>query len=86
MDWARILPDWFFPLWSTLLGLVLGSFANVCIHRLPSHGSILRPRSACPGCQTPVRARDNIPVLSKISRDNNFLTRTDALKELLSIL
>jgi leader peptidase (prepilin peptidase)/N-methyltransferase len=47
-----------------LLGLLVGSFANVVIHRIPAGGSVLRPPSACPACQTPIRPRDNVPVLS----------------------
>lgn len=46
------------------LGLLLGSFANVVIHRLPAGQSLVRPPSACPACGRPIRARDNIPVLS----------------------
>jgi leader peptidase (prepilin peptidase)/N-methyltransferase len=46
------------------LGAILGSFANVCIHRLPKGESVVSPRSRCPGCQVPIAARDNIPVLS----------------------
>jgi leader peptidase (prepilin peptidase)/N-methyltransferase len=58
------LPGWFFPLWATLFGLIFGSFANVCIHRLPDHRSVIRPRSSCPGCGALVRAKDNIPIFS----------------------
>lgn len=47
-----------------LIGLALGSFANVCISRLPPHQSVVRPRSHCPQCQAPVAAYDNIPLLS----------------------
>lgn len=47
-----------------LLGLIFGSFLNVCIARLPAHESIVRPRSRCPKCKTPIAGRDNIPVLS----------------------
>jgi len=47
-----------------LFGLVVGSFANVCIHRLPEGESVVRPRSRCPRCAAPIAARDNIPVLS----------------------
>jgi leader peptidase (prepilin peptidase) / N-methyltransferase len=47
-----------------VLGLVLGSFANVVIVRLPEGRSIVTPPSACPSCQTPIAPRDNIPVLS----------------------
>jgi leader peptidase (prepilin peptidase)/N-methyltransferase len=47
-----------------LLGLVVGSFLNVVAHRLPRGASLVRPRSACPDCGTPVRPYDNVPVLS----------------------
>ena len=47
-----------------VLGLIFGSFLNVCIYRLPRNESILWPRSRCPVCQTPIRPQDNIPVLS----------------------
>src|SRR3990172_1026970 len=47
-----------------LLGLVFGSFLTVAIHRVPAGESILRPRSRCPACGTPLRNVDNIPVVS----------------------
>lgn len=47
-----------------VLGLVVGSFLNVVIHRVPSGESVVRPRSRCPGCATEIAARDNIPVVS----------------------
>ena len=47
-----------------LLGLALGSFLNVCIYRLPLHLSVVRPGSACPTCQKPIRFYDNVPILS----------------------
>jgi len=47
-----------------VLGLAFGSFLNVCIYRLPRDLSVVRPRSACPGCDSPIRSYDNIPVLS----------------------
>ena len=47
-----------------LFGAVVGSFLNVCIHRLPRGQSIVTPRSRCPACGTPIRAVDNIPLLS----------------------
>lgn len=46
------------------LGLLVGSFLNVVIYRVPRGQSVVRPRSACPSCGTPISARDNIPVLS----------------------
>ena len=47
-----------------VVGSCVGSFLNVCIHRIPIGLSVLRPRSRCPCCRTPIRARDNLPVLS----------------------
>lgn len=47
-----------------LIGLVVGSFLNVCIHRLPRGESIVRPRSYCPKCGKPIAWFDNIPLLS----------------------
>ncbi len=47
-----------------LAGLLFGSFLNVCIARLPRHESIAWPGSHCPRCGTPIRAWDNIPLVS----------------------
>lgn len=47
-----------------VLGLVIGSFLNVVIYRVPLHMSIVSPRSSCPSCHTPILERDNIPVVS----------------------
>lgn len=49
-----------------LIGLALGSFLNVCIYRIPLKKSILFPGSFCPKCETKIRFRDNIPLLSFI--------------------
>src|SRR3954466_5240525 len=49
---------------SALIGLVVGSFLNVVIHRVPRGQSIVRPRSHCPACENGIRPRDEIPVLS----------------------
>jgi leader peptidase (prepilin peptidase)/N-methyltransferase len=46
------------------LGLVVGSFLNVVIHRVPRGESIVRPGSRCPRCEVPIGVRDNVPVLS----------------------
>ena len=56
MDWIAVVP--------ALAGLVIGSFLNVCIHRIPRGLSVIRPRSHCPGCSKPIPAMDNIPILS----------------------
>lgn len=45
-------------------GLIVGSFLNVCIGRLPENLSIVKPASRCPRCETPISFYDNIPVLS----------------------
>lgn len=47
-----------------LFGLVVGSFLNVVIHRLPRGESIVTPRSRCPGCHHPIAAWQNVPLLS----------------------
>ena len=47
-----------------LLGLVVGSFLNVLIHRLPAGQSVVFPGSRCPACAAPIRVRDNLPVVS----------------------
>ncbi len=47
-----------------LLGLVIGSFLNVCILRIPAGKSIVLPASSCPKCGKAIAAYDNIPVLS----------------------
>lgn len=46
------------------LGALVGSFLNVCIHRLPRHESIIWPSSHCPSCTAPIAFYDNIPILS----------------------
>ncbi len=47
-----------------LFGAIVGSFLNVVVYRLPRHESLVRPRSRCPSCATPVKPYDNIPVIS----------------------
>lgn len=53
-----------FELPAFLLGLLFGSFLNVCISRLPEHRSVIKPRSHCPTCLAPIRWYDNVPLLS----------------------
>ncbi|PZE28203.1 MULTISPECIES: A24 family peptidase [unclassified Curtobacterium] len=55
------------PLVATLggvFGLLIGSFLNVVVYRVPAHVSIVSPPSACPRCDHPIRGYDNVPVLS----------------------
>ena len=47
-----------------LVGLAFGSFLNVVLYRLPKGESLNNPPSRCPACGTPIRWRDNIPVVS----------------------
>jgi leader peptidase (prepilin peptidase)/N-methyltransferase len=47
-----------------LLGLVIGSFLNVVVWRVPRGESVVRPPSHCPSCDAPIATRDNVPVLS----------------------
>lgn len=57
-------PLWVMPVFIFLLGCCVGSFLNVCICRLPQNLSIVSPRSFCPSCRAPIRAYDNIPLVS----------------------
>ncbi len=49
---------------TALLGLIIGSFLNVVVYRLPRGESLSHPASRCPGCGTPVKPFDNVPVIS----------------------
>jgi leader peptidase (prepilin peptidase) / N-methyltransferase len=59
-----VTPSILFGIFAFLFGLIIGSFLNVCILRIPSGKSIVMPASACPKCGDPIRPYDNIPVLS----------------------
>ena len=62
-----ILPTPMLALVAAALGACIGSFLNVCIHRLPQRRSIVRPRSACPICAAPIAWYDNLPIVSWIA-------------------
>ena len=53
-------------LFIVLIGLIFGSFANVCIHRLPLGLDIINSRSHCPKCKKKIVWYDNIPLLSSL--------------------
>jgi leader peptidase (prepilin peptidase)/N-methyltransferase len=57
-------PDLIFPLFALVTGMVVGSFLNVCICRLPRDESVVSPPSHCPQCDYLIRWYDNIPLLS----------------------
>jgi leader peptidase (prepilin peptidase)/N-methyltransferase len=59
-----VLPPWMLWALAALLGLVVGSFLNVCIHRVPRRLSLSSPGSRCGACETPIGWRDNVPVVS----------------------
>jgi len=50
-----------------IIGLVIGSFLNVVIARVPERRSLVHPRSACPGCGTMIAWYDNLPILSYLA-------------------
>ena len=53
-----------------LLGTCLGSFANVCIYRLPKNKQIINGRSFCPNCKKKISWYDNLPLISFINLNN----------------
>jgi leader peptidase (prepilin peptidase)/N-methyltransferase len=58
------IPEAFFTPWAFILGLLVGSFLNVVIYRVPLGRSIVTPPSACTNCNTPLPWWLNLPVLS----------------------
>ena len=56
--------DLYFTLLIFLGGACVGSFLNVCIHRIPRDESVIHPRSRCPSCRNMIAWYDNIPILS----------------------
>jgi leader peptidase (prepilin peptidase)/N-methyltransferase len=61
-----VVDTWAVATVAGVLGLVLGSFLNVCTLRWPTDESVVHPPSHCPGCGSPIQWFDNIPVLSYI--------------------
>lgn len=63
-EWLEVVPPWFLGAWLFAVGLVLGSFLNVVVHRLPRGQSVVTPRSRCPSCERRIPWHENIPVVS----------------------
>jgi len=61
------IPDWFVNVFVAIFGLLIGSFLNVVIARLPERKSLVRPGSACPKCGHALHWYENIPVLSYLA-------------------
>lgn len=59
-----MLPTQLIAIFAFIFGLVIGSFLNVCISRLPQGKSVVKPASRCPKCGAAIKPYDNIPVLS----------------------
>jgi leader peptidase (prepilin peptidase)/N-methyltransferase len=59
-----VSPDGFVVVVCAVLGLIIGSFLNVVVWRLPRGESIVHPGSHCPQCDAPIRPADNVPVVS----------------------
>ena len=57
-------PSWLIAVYVAVFGLIVGSYLNVVIYRLPLRISTVTPRSRCPACGAPIQALDNLPVLS----------------------
>jgi len=57
-------PSMIYPMFAFVFGMVVGSFLNVCICRMPKNESIVSPPSHCPHCSYQIRWYDNIPLVS----------------------
>ena len=57
---------------SFLLGTFIGSFLNVCVHRLPRNESVVQPPSRCYACGTRLTWYDNLPIIGWMLRQVSF--------------
>ena len=64
MELFNTLPQPLITVTLFIFGLSIGSFANVCIYRLPKKESVVSPVSYCTACLVPIRPLDNIPIIS----------------------
>ena len=63
-----------------LLGLAVGSFLNVVIHRVPAGLSIVSPPSRCPSCDHDIRNRHNVPVIGWLVLRGGLLTERTSIE------
>jgi leader peptidase (prepilin peptidase)/N-methyltransferase len=80
---------WVIPLGAFLFGLIVGSFLNVCILRIPADKSIVLPASSCTKCGKAIAPYDNIPVLSWIflgGKCRNCKTKISAMYPAVELL
>src|SRR5499426_1784879 len=61
---AAVAGGWPTALVAFVLGTCIGSFLNVCIHRIPADESVVSPPSRCPGCHARIAWYDNVPIVS----------------------
>lgn len=66
MTWMHSYPELTLVI-AGILGAVVGSFLNVVIYRVPRGESVVRPASACPGCDRKIRPWENVPILSYLA-------------------
>ena len=92
MELINTLPQPLIAVTLFIFGLSIGSFANVCIYRLPKKQSVFFPKSYCTTCSAPIRPLDNIPVISYLvlrgkCRDcNNNISVTYPFIEIITAL
>ena len=92
MELINTLPQPLIAVTLFIFGLSIGSFANVCIYRLPKKQSVVFPASYCTTCSAPIRPLDNIPVISYLilrgkCRDcNNNISVTYPVIEIITAL
>jgi leader peptidase (prepilin peptidase)/N-methyltransferase len=85
----NVAPATVFSIFIFVFGLIIGSFLNVCIARIPNGKSIVMPASACPQCGAAIKPYDNIPVISYLilmGKCRNCNTRISPIYPLVELL
>ncbi len=89
MEFFAQIPFAFHVAYVVFIGLCIGSFANVCIYRMPLKESLVFPGSHCPSCNSAIKIYDNIPVLGYLllqGKCRNCKTRISARYPLVEAL